>query len=490
MSHSAEQSAFRASVASDLENPKHTLIELRILWENTVLRVLHLAPTQPFVLARKGLEKPHSLVIDAPELAAMNAPWTLIAHTTDGPTLMVPPGAAYRVQRADLGDTLETPARAETLDGVTKLPLQRTQIVECTVGGLSFQCRLVFAAKHLRMRQRRDRAMLVASVVSAALVASVLTLSWRASWGRDSLLSDDFDQDRLAELIDTTSRAHNAMPQTWDPAPGMNDLISPRGNDPRPRGQTGAFEAPRRQARSAIQQRTETPEQAQLRLRAAVQARGIFAAIGSDQSQLGNSAPDSPFGGLTASGNDNVEAMGNAQLGDVADAFGFGGLGRIGVNQTGGSGGSGIGSTCDDSCEVGGLGYGFGTGAGIALRRGQPDFRLANRVTRGAPRITAAGPMVCNLQNPDALRRVIHRHMPEVQHCYQQSLARNPDTAGRVTVRFVIGTDGTVLGSSAIDNTTQDQALGQCVADAFRRWQFVSSDGIVTANYPIMLRVD
>lgn len=58
-----------------------------------------------------------------------------------------------------------------------------------------------------------------------------------------------------------------------------------------------------------------------------------------------------------------------------------------------------------------------------------------------------------------------------------------------MTVRFVIGGTGAVLGSNVADSSVASPAVAECVAGAVRRRQFPVPEGagIVTVNYPFHL---
>jgi TonB family protein len=67
---------------------------------------------------------------------------------------------------------------------------------------------------------------------------------------------------------------------------------------------------------------------------------------------------------------------------------------------------------------------------------------------------------------------------------------QNPALEGRVIVRFVIGGEGTVMGSNIAESNIVVPSVGQCISNAVRRWQFPIPEGggIVTVNYPFNLQ--
>ncbi len=91
---------------------------------------------------------------------------------------------------------------------------------------------------------------------------------------------------------------------------------------------------------------------------------------------------------------------------------------------------------------------------------------------------------------PDAIRRVVLRNIGQVNHCHETGLAANPNAAGRVMVRFEIGPSGRVTSSSVSESTYPIPGVGECIAEAVRRWRFPEpeGEGVVTVNYPFNLQ--
>jgi TonB family protein len=169
---------------------------------------------------------------------------------------------------------------------------------------------------------------------------------------------------------------------------------------------------------------------------------------------------------------------------NVGDAFGYGGLGATGTGW--GGGGSGEGTI--GMGGIGTMGHGSGTGSGQGYGSGA-GRGLRSRGTTG-PTVRAAPPTVSGLLSPEAIRRVVLRNLGQVNRCYEQGLSTNPNIAGRVVIRFVIGATGTVMASSVGDSSIPVPSVGECVANAVRRWQFPSPEGggVVTVNYPFNLQ--
>jgi hypothetical protein len=90
----------------------------------------------------------------------------------------------------------------------------------------------------------------------------------------------------------------------------------------------------------------------------------------------------------------------------------------------------------------------------------------------------------------DLIADVINRHMGQFRFCYEQGLQGAPGLAGRVAVRFTIGSNGTVK-SAGIDNTTMNSSLVEsCVVNRMRSLKFPLPEGgvDVKVSYPFMFR--
>ena len=212
---------------------------------------------------------------------------------------------------------------------------------------------------------------------------------------------------------------------------------------------------------TTLAQETPAPEQ---QAQTAVQSRGIFAALGAP-------AANQPVAG--------------PQGGTIVNPFGNGGLGATGT----GWGGGGTGEGTIGLGDIGTLGHGAGQGQGQGYGSGAGGG-LGGRGNAG-PIVRAAPPSVAGLLAPEAIRRVVLRNLGQVTHCYEQGLATNPNLEGRVVVRFVIGGTGNVMASNVADSSLPLPSVGECVANAVRRWQFPSPEGggVATVNYPFNLQL-
>jgi hypothetical protein len=84
------------------------------------------------------------------------------------------------------------------------------------------------------------------------------------------------------------------------------------------------------------------------------------------------------------------------------------------------------------------------------------------------------------------IQQVVRSHFAEMRLCYEHGLARNGNLTGKVTTRFVIGTDGAAKAELACTSMPDDVAV-DCIVGEFGKLRFPIPDGgTVTAVYPII----
>ncbi len=190
----------------------------------------------------------------------------------------------------------------------------------------------------------------------------------------------------------------------------------------------------------------------------------------------------SPYGGNFAVGNDDADVWGGLTGTEVGEAYGVGGLGLVGTGRGGGGTGEGtigLGNTGLVGRGGGGSGsgYGRGSGAGFGGRGGNvPTVRQAKAEVQGA-------------LDRDIIRRIVRAHINEVRYCYNQGLTRDPTLRGRVAVQFTIGGTGRVATAVVQESSLADPSVGNCVAQAVKRWTFPQPEGggSVIVTYPFVL---
>jgi hypothetical protein len=355
-------------------------------------------------------------------------------------------------------------------------------------GGLTVIAKVVAPGRKVVGGSKRDPIMLTTAISSFVVIFGAIIGMKFAIADDGGLLSQGNDEDRLNDLRAFIQRQQERQPD--QPPPQQNNDDQQEGGQGTrhagPEGKMGKRDAPSRSARYAIRNNGEPPHLSRQAAREMVQSRGIFAALGAPGGGAAGGASGivSPFGGLTESGNDAQNANGNMTGDAIGDAFGFGGLGATGT----GWGGGGTGEGTIGLGNFGTMGHGSGTGNGQGYGSGNGSG-LRGRSNRG-PLVRAAPPQVTGLLSPEAIRRVVLRNLGQVAHCHEQGLAQNPQLEGRVVVRFIIGGNGTVMGSNVADSNVAVPSVATCIANAVRRWQFPSPEGggIVTVNYPFNLQ--
>jgi hypothetical protein len=89
---------------------------------------------------------------------------------------------------------------------------------------------------------------------------------------------------------------------------------------------------------------------------------------------------------------------------------------------------------------------------------------------------------------PALIQSVVRLGYGRFRACYEGGLGRNPNLAGKVTVRFIIERDGSVQNSSDDGSDMPDTAVRDCVLHEFVGFKFPPPEtGIVTVVYPIIL---
>ena len=165
-----------------------------------------------------------------------------------------------------------------------------------------------------------------------------------------------------------------------------------------------------------------------------------------------------------------------------AQEFGMIGLlnSGAGSGESGGGKGEGIGLG-----SVGGIGHGAGTGTGQGF--GSGHGRLGGRHRARPPQVRMGATMVSGRLPPEVIQRIVRQSFGRFRLCYERGLRVNPNLQGRVSVRFVIGRDGTVANVQNGGSDLPDASVVSCVTRAFHGLTFPQPEGgIVTVTYPIL----
>lgn len=242
----------------------------------------------------------------------------------------------------------------------------------------------------------------------------------------------------------------------------------------------GKPSAPAASKRWGVQGPPDNPDP-QLAREAALREAERFGMIGLLPTIAGGpNAPTAPWGREDALGKDARNAQGNMWGDDIGDAYGVAGLGLSGIGEGGGGLGAGVGLGA-----VGTLGHGAGIGTNQGFGAG--NGRLGRGHKTIAPSMKLGQTTVSGRLPPEVIQRIVRQNYGRFRMCYEQGLARNPNLEGRITVRFIIGRDGSVSNVTKGGSDLPDPGVANCIVNAYYGLSFPEPEGgIVTVVYPIM----
>lgn len=154
--------------------------------------------------------------------------------------------------------------------------------------------------------------------------------------------------------------------------------------------------------------------------------------------------------------------------------MGSGGLGSRGSSLGGGGDAEGIGGLSTN---------GRNTGDGTYGRTGG---RIGDKEERG---LSLPGePLLIGGLDRGLVDAVVKRHLSSIRYCYQRQLTRDPDLSGKMTVAFVIAADGSVSRASVKSSSLNEPSVEACVTNKFMTMQFPQpkGGGVVMVSYPFM----
>jgi hypothetical protein len=95
-------------------------------------------------------------------------------------------------------------------------------------------------------------------------------------------------------------------------------------------------------------------------------------------------------------------------------------------------------------------------------------------------------PQVRGSLSAEIVRRIVRRHLNEIQYCYVKELSAWPTLRGELVVQFSIAVTGQVVASKIQRSTLSNTRVETCVSQAVRRWLFPKpkGGGLVTVSYP------
>jgi hypothetical protein len=117
-----------------------------------------------------------------------------------------------------------------------------------------------------------------------------------------------------------------------------------------------------------------------------------------------------------------------------------------------------------------------------------PPYALAFILAISCTACAASHPVPAQGTIPQRdIQDVVRSVFDHYRACYQDGLGRNPRLQGRVTIYFVIATDGSVAQVEDRGSDLPDRGVIACIADNFRLLRFPKPNGgIVRVVYPII----
>ncbi len=129
-----------------------------------------------------------------------------------------------------------------------------------------------------------------------------------------------------------------------------------------------------------------------------------------------------------------------------------------------------------------------GIGAVVSEPRGGPDGR-SDMGPRGDGQMADLGKeaIILGRIDPSLIDAVMKRNAAVFRYCYQRELSRQPELAGKVKMRFVIGEDGSVTSAQTATSNMGSPAVESCLSGRILRLSFPKpQNGIVVVNYPFL----
>ncbi len=461
-------------------------VAVTVRWAETVLHVAHLAPSQAFSVGEQGAD------FQMPEGKLGTARLPLLVSD--------PSGGSRAVLAADATGRIQIPGRASLsiadaiaeglavpsshLAGAHEIALPQGARVTMEKGGFTFELAAVNAGKKLAGHAVPNKRALgyaaLSGILHASIFASMFAFMPALDTSDDGQITDD-QRAVLAQSFKAMAEREQEAQKDQAKDAGQESAGQSGKRAVGDEGKIGSETSHDKNHAFAIKGSSETKT---LSRAVALKEAQDFGMIGVLNTMNGDTkAPHADFGDI-AMGSDPVSANGNMWGPDFGEAAGNGGLGLSGVGEGGGGHGFGVGLT-----EVGTVGRGMGTcDGGPCTGFGHAGGVLGSGHGVKSPRMRPDGETkVGGRLPPEVIQRVVRQNFGRFRMCYQNGLQGNPNLQGRVSVRFVIGTDGAVGSAANGGSDLPDSAVVSCVVHAFYGVSFPQpEDGIVTVTYPIM----
>ncbi len=441
----------------EMPGDQNKVLQVAMLWGDTVIDVQHFADGVPVTIGEKGK---NCFQVFFPEIGGG---FSLAVADGSKITATVPGAARLTVNGKTSPATADQPG-SEARSGVR--PNQTVVAglndrLQIAIANVSFVLRFVRRQPGIKIRVLEDsdwkffRIAAVCATTCIALIAGML-FSGRAGPRIESNGASVSAQ--YARLL--------IRPEVAKPHPIKKISGLPEGA--KAMDEEGKFGVPKAKQEEADPSRPGSPivePRKREEDRKKVMTAGLLGAWGK--------APDASNilgpGGLGTGINN---AIGGLKPGaGLVDARGVGGLGSRG----GGVGGGGT------ALGLGGLGT-RGEGRGIG---GSGLIDLSGR-GKDTTRVVPGKTIVVGGLSKEVIAKIIRSHQSEIKYCYEMELQKKPSLFGKVAVLFTIDGSGSVSEASVAETSLENSNTEQCMLARIRRWRFPEPQGggLVTVNFP------
>jgi TonB family protein len=88
---------------------------------------------------------------------------------------------------------------------------------------------------------------------------------------------------------------------------------------------------------------------------------------------------------------------------------------------------------------------------------------------------------------PNDIDAVMKASAKSLRTCYQQELARSPELAGRIVVKFLISPAGSVTSASIVSTTMKSPRVESCIVSTIKQLTFpAKAVGTASVTYPFI----
>lgn len=258
---------------------------------------------------------------------------------------------------------------------------------------------------------------------------------------------------------DRNNRQPSQQPSN-QPAPTQQARNRPAQNQGN-QGSQGSAEQRAARAAAQAESASRAAERAAAAALSALQNSAEFAALtGATDTGRGSAADRLAQGGLMQG---SVEALANT--GGIATATGGSGVRRGGMSAS--AAGIAGGGSLGGGRAIQGVGADINSGGVVVVER-----RITGNASLGSGDVEGGEGTL----DASRVAAVLRAQMGGIRSCYERALRNNPTLAGRLELRFTIGTSGRVTAASASGLSAAPE-VGPCVVARVRSLVFPTPEG-------------